>query len=500
MKAKVEGRTLADVLKEVRTTETNGHYPTLEDIVRTYSNVQTVYKYTNPETRLVDLAVIRYQPNGHKKFAQCSPNGKGWLKARPEGLLPLYNRSRLRRADSVIVVEGEKAVHALADIDMVATTSPMGAGKAGLADWTPLTGKKVYLWPDNDDPGIAHMRDVEKILDKLECQLHWVNPDLPAKGDAADFLELNGGLRSDKKIAVSLLLDEATPLGAARELGNRIQQIISGEWSNIEFPWPMVSTESQALLPDSILAICGEPGAAKSFWMLEAFSQWHLNGEKVALFMLEDDRTYHLNRVMAQLDDNSLLTEARWVQAEGQKAKDAFERHRDKLDSFGRVLYDAPDRQVTLSELADWFEARCQEGFKICGIDPITAAQANNDPWIQDQKFIFRAKEIAKKYHSRLIYVIHPRIAQGKMGASLSRMAGGAAYSRFSHSVFWLTFHESPKTTKVYSETMGTRLVTYERSIKIAKARNGRGAGSEIAFHFQPETLRFEEYGVVNEN
>lgn len=509
--ARNEGRQLGDVLKEARgeaQVEKVVVYPTLEKATSLFPKVEEVYKYTNPDTRAIDLAVVRYYVEDKKRFAQLSPVSDGWVLKAPQGKLPLYNRSRVRESESVVVVEGEKAVHALASVGIVATTSPGGAGKAAKADWTVLTGKNVYLWPDNDPADIktgkktgeAHMLEVKSILECLDCSLFWIDPeglDLPPKGDAVEFLQRNEGNRDDQRIAVQLVLDEAQSLGAAQALAARFEQIISGDWINLEWPWREMSAEAQALLPETVTALCGDPGAAKSLFMLEAFWHWHLAGEKTALFMLEDDRTYHLQRALAQLEQNSYLTQAEWIHANPEKVRQAFANQQDVIETFAKTIYDAPDQIVSLTDLADWFEARCKEGATVCGIDPVTAAQVSDKPWIDDQKFIFTVKSIAKKYHSRLIYVIHPRVAAGKSGPSLSRMAGGAAYSRFSHSVFWLTRSDHPETTEIYSGDYGRRQGTFERRLKIAKARNGRGAGSEIGFSLNPETLCFTEYGTI---
>lgn len=508
--ARKEGRALADVLKEARGEEQEQKatiYPTLEKAASVFPNREDVYKYTEPETRTIELAVVRYYIEGKKKFAQITPHENGWIH-RGLKVNPIYNRSRVANAESVIVVEGEKAVHALAGIGIVATTSPGGAGKAGKANWKPLEGKKVYLWPDNDpvDPmtgkltGEQHMKDVQVILETMDCELFWIDPkplDLPEKGDAYDFVEQTEGTANDKKIAVQLVLDEAIRLGASRDLERRFERIFSGEWVNIEWPWHEMSAEAQSLLPGTVTALCGEPGAAKSLMLLEAFWRWHVEGHRVALFELEDDRTSHLHRVLAQLEQNSYLTQVEWIASNREKSEAAMSNQRDIINSFGRVVYDAPDRMVTLSELAEWFEARCKEGATICGIDPVTAAQTSEKPWIDDQKFIFQVKTIAKQYNSRLIYVIHPRVAHGKVGPSLSRLAGGAAYSRFSHSVFWLLRHDQPLHSVMYSSDFGKRTVTHERTLKIAKARNGRGAGGEIGFSLNPETLCFSEYGMI---
>lgn len=510
VRARMQGRTVGDVLKETRPAqESKPHvFPTLNALVETYSNVEMVYKYTHPETRATELAVIRYHSSGRKQFAQCSPVENGWIKARPQAKLPLYNRKRVVGADTVIVVEGEKAVQALNEISVIATTSPMGAGKAKEADWSPLNGKSVYLWPDNDTPdtktgkiaGVVHMQDVQKILETMDVQLFWIDPsslDLPAKGDAVDFIERNQGDPADKKIAVELVMQEAQPLGAAKELETRLASIMSGDWVNIEWPWPILTSEAQALLPDTVTAFCGDPGAGKSFALLQAWWQWNLGGTKSAIFELEDDRVTHMHRVLAQLEQNAFITDTEWVHRNPEKAAESYANQKDIIESLGKMMWDAPDKQVNTSELADWFEVRCQEGFKICIIDPVTAASASEKPWIDDQSFIFKVKTTAKRYHSRLIYSIHPRISNGKVGASLSRLAGGAAYPRFSHSVFWLTKYDKSKTEQVWRPETGKRPVSFERGLKISKARNGRGAGTELAFHLNEGSLCFEEYGSI---
>jgi hypothetical protein len=72
---------------------------------------------------------------------------------------PLYRLPEIVAAPldrPVVVVEGEKAADALQDLltdAAVVTTSPGGARAAEKADWRPLRGRRVYVWPDFDDAG-----------------------------------------------------------------------------------------------------------------------------------------------------------------------------------------------------------------------------------------------------------------------------------------------------------------------------------------------------------
>lgn len=512
VRAKHRGCDVGDALKEVREVSTPApvvqKYRSLEAILAGYPKAEATYKYTNPETKAVELAVIRLVVDGKKKFLQCSPNGEGWVMKRPQGKMPLYNRCRIADCGAVVAVEGEKAVHALADVGIVATTSPMGAGKAKEADWSPLAGKTVHLWPDNDpvdektgvSTGEAHMRDVQAILEGLNCKLYWIDNrslGLPPKGDAFDFLKACQGTREDKAIAVKLVLDEARGVDIAGELEAKLALIVDGQWRNLAWPWPELTEIAQALLPGTLTAVCGDAGATKSFFMLQAFWHWHVAGEKVALFELEDTRDYHLQRVLAQLEQCSSLTDSLWIQNNPGKALEHFNRQRDILSSFGKCLTAAADRTVSHDEILAWLEQQCQSGATVLGIDPITAAEPNGKPWIEDQKFVFKAKEIMSRHKARLIYVIHPRISNGKLGPGLSSMAGGAAYPRFSHSALWLTREDDGPINGMVSRLNEKHMATWNRTLKITKARNGTGAGFTLALFFEPESLCFREVGVV---
>ena len=81
-----------------------------------------------------------------KKFAQS-----GNTKDRS-----LFHVERIGDAQTVHAVEGEEDVYAVESVGGVAVCSAMGAGKAHLADWTPLDGRHVVIVADKDEPGRKH--------------------------------------------------------------------------------------------------------------------------------------------------------------------------------------------------------------------------------------------------------------------------------------------------------------------------------------------------------
>lgn len=84
---------------------------------------------------------------------------------------PLLNLDKLAaRADSpVLICEGEKAADAAAALlpGYVVTCWPNGSKAWSKADFAPLRGRDVLLWPDNDEPGLSCMNSVAQHLQGL---------------------------------------------------------------------------------------------------------------------------------------------------------------------------------------------------------------------------------------------------------------------------------------------------------------------------------------------
>lgn len=87
-------------------------------------------------------------------------NKKGETTWRWQGLpepRPLYHLDKLAANPqaTVIICEGEKVADACSELfpDCVTTTTLNGAQAPHKADFTPLAGRVIWLWPDNDAPG-----------------------------------------------------------------------------------------------------------------------------------------------------------------------------------------------------------------------------------------------------------------------------------------------------------------------------------------------------------
>lgn len=512
VRQRTAGKSVADQLRELREADVakpaqrpKRRYSSIEQMAAGITGLARTFTYTNPATGQPDMIVFRIESPTGKRFLQARRDGDEFVMEAPPKPWPIYNRSRIAKAEKVVVVEGEKCVHALADHQCIATTSPAGAGKASLADWTPLAGKHVWLWPDNDAPdasgrsaGIEHMREVASLLERLEPRpnLYWIDPvalGIPVKGDAVEYLL---EWRETPELAIKAAMQMAEPMGAAGELSDVFEDIISGRRYCVPWPWESLHRNSKALLPGTVTCVCGDPGSTKSFFVLQAAAWWYANGHRVALYELEEDRAFHLNRLLAQLDDNADLIDDEWIKSHPDEARDAMKRHGVFLNEFGRYVYSAPDQQVTLHALAAWVRQVASAGARVIIIDPVTAAAVSDKPWIEDLKFLMECKSIVRTHGASLVLVTHPRKGKKSAVPSLDDLAGGAAYPRFAQTVMWIIRHQGMKRVKIKT-AVGISSDQINRSVHLYKARNGRGTGFEFGFQFYAKTLSFSERGIV---
>jgi len=145
------------------------------------AKIVKTYDYTD-ETGKPLFQVCRLEPKSFRQRHQV--NGE-WHWDMKGVRRVLYHLPDIIKAPELYFVEGEKDCDNLWDCGLVATTSPGGA-KAWKDDYAEvLIGKKVTLIPDNDDAGLAYMREIAYSLmgkAQLSCIL------LPDK-DVSDWLK-----------------------------------------------------------------------------------------------------------------------------------------------------------------------------------------------------------------------------------------------------------------------------------------------------------------------
>lgn len=107
------------------------------------------------------VTVCRFERPGEKVIRPWDHKARWDEKAKkwegdwkwPKGTRPLFNLVGIRKSpDPIIIVEGEKCADRLNALGYCATTMPGGANAARSVDWTPLAGREVIRWADNDLP------------------------------------------------------------------------------------------------------------------------------------------------------------------------------------------------------------------------------------------------------------------------------------------------------------------------------------------------------------
>ncbi len=502
VQAKLRNTTAAEVLRadnEPSRKPTPKVYATLDDLkVAMPGEVEAVYQYTDP-TGKVDMIVIRCKTPAGKTFRQARPQAGGYVMQAPAKPWPLYNRARMQAADTVVVVEGESCVHALHGAGVIATTAPGGALKGGCADWQPLAGKNVILWPDCDEPGRKHMAQVEAILQSLEPspRIAVVDPvdlDLEDKEDVVDFIAQLETLQIDVQSGLMEAVGAAKPKGVASGVGELIESTISGKRRAIHWPWGCIGGLTKALLPGTVTLVCGNVGASKSFMLLEAAMYWYEAGIRIAIYELEEDRDFHLLRCLAQRSRTGDITDPDWTRDNPDEARKIFAEHKAFLDGFGSQVFASSDTQSTLEQLAKWVSDRAKAGCRIIAIDPITiAAHKSRSVWEEDAAFLHNIKRTAVDYHCSIVLITHP--IKAVSFPDVTQLAGGAAYQRFAQTIIWLESH-ADKTSTVRT-ACGRADMDHNRTLHLLKARNGRGQGVKLAFSFESDSLTLHEMGII---
>jgi hypothetical protein len=185
-------------------------------------SVTTGWRYRDAKGRLLGCVARFDKPaNGSpaekqvKPFTFCQgPNGR--MEWRSKAFLvprPLFGLDRLaERPDApVLVVEGEKAANAGGRRfkDYVVITSSGGSMAARKTDWSPIADRRVFIWPDADEPGKRYAENVAEIARQVgAASVHVVKlpSGLPAGWDLAD--ELPASIGEDKLVA---MLADAAP-------------------------------------------------------------------------------------------------------------------------------------------------------------------------------------------------------------------------------------------------------------------------------------------------
>ena len=211
--------------------------------------------------------VARYETptNGKpagKQFRPFSWDGDRWVNKSPPSPRPLYGLDLLANRPNapVLLTEGEKACDAarvLLGDHFVCMTWPNGVLSIKVADFTPLYGKNLVLWPDNDDAGIKAMEQLAEMLCPHCPQIKIIYPtDMEPGADLADCSTWN------TKDAIEFAKPRAVIWGQEPERTERTERTELTEPAQLEHPVTAPIPAKAAELDESLVLLYRKAGIA----------------------------------------------------------------------------------------------------------------------------------------------------------------------------------------------------------------------------------------------
>lgn len=203
---------------------TDDEVQALHDRLSRENGFHSLAPYRDADGRCL-FAVARHEPKKIRPWHTLL--GGSWTQGQPlENGRPLLWLPALLAAPeaAIIVVEGEKDaaaarshIKALGRSDILVTTWSGGASAWRRTDWTPLHGHRVYIMPDNDDPGRKAADGIAEML-RSHCDVFMVEPRQGAKPgegaadlDAATFGAMTDGATPWRAIEKPLKVDIIPP-------------------------------------------------------------------------------------------------------------------------------------------------------------------------------------------------------------------------------------------------------------------------------------------------
>ena len=289
--------------------------------------------------------------------------------------------------------------------------------------------------------------------------------------------------------------------GAAAEVAAVLTAEASGLRRAATLPWPLLSRMGKCLLPGSITLLVGDPGAGKTFWLMESLNHWTATGTPAAALVLEKDRAWHTRRCLSLLlkdlrvlDDESVRLHPDWYTTRPGE-------HAETLDAIGRCLWDSTQCGSTLADVAAWIDQRADGGDRVIVVDPISLADTEEKPWEAHDVFMRQVRRSIERTGASLILVTHPRGGQKSGPPTIDDLAGSRVFVRRADGILWLRAHLLRTGTCAKGiGAMAVRGPEYvDRTVRVLKCRDGSAAGLDFGLLWNKAGGGFAETGIVEE-
>ena len=391
---------------------------------------------------------VRFDPppgSAEDKFIRpIHHDGTSWRIGEPPAPLqgkPLYRLPELLAADPaqpVYVVEGEKAARALGRLGVTVTTSG-GASSARAADWTPLHGRRLRIWPDNDEAGARYAAEVATRMYANGCNVHILDPAplrLPPTGDAHDWLAANPQFISGASAAAGAAALDSLPWkshadDAPPPKPKSKRKLITRCLADIK-PEPIRWLWEDRIAIGKLTLIAGDPGLGKS--------------------MLAIKLAAHLSRGLTWPVDVLPCPQGHTLYASAEDGKADVVRPR--FDAAGGdpqyiQVIDAVQNENKRNSLLcldgdldvvdDYLEAH--PGISLVIIDPLASFLGNTDSHnnADVRAVLHPLTELAERHHVAIVAIAHLNKSNANGGPAMYRVSGSLAFVAAARCAFLVT-------------------------------------------------------------
>jgi hypothetical protein len=216
--------------------------------------------------------------------------------------LPLYGSEALRDYNPdtpVYVLEGEKKTDTAREHGLQAVGTFGAATKPSDIVLGCLSGFHVVLWPDNDEPGRAHMTAIAERLAGRCKGVSFVNwKGAPPKADADDFFNAYGFEADALRNMISSALE--------REGAVRVWPAL--DLYRAEIPLPAAMFAGKAFVRETVNLIVGEGGTGKS-WIALGVSKCAVLSQPLGEMEVIPGRVLFLSEEMVEAEMRERLRE-----------------------------------------------------------------------------------------------------------------------------------------------------------------------------------------------
>jgi hypothetical protein len=282
-----------------------------------------------------------------------------------------------------------------------------------------------------------------------------------------------------------------------------------GKMVTLPLPWYRLSRGSQALRPGTMTILAGPQKTGKSFFTMSIIRHINELGFEWAYLPLEDNRKEWAWRMLSILEEDYRLNEQS-QECAGLRG-DAMVRRMEDIscylakvtenprygikDEHGNTVIKGLDYQRVL----EWIKTTAKTS-RVIVVDPISQIDFDGkDRWKDEADFVRNALGIISDSGACLILVAHT-VKRTGLNASVDLSAedvqGSAMYTRLAHTTLLLDACEM-KTSEVRLTGGGSEMVTHNRVVTIASARNGSASRSRLAFLQDQNKPAFIELGFL---